>query len=77
MVLPILTVTADSDIDEKVEEQKVNRPPNTPTIIGETNVVLHKKYEYKFFTNDPDGDAVCYNVDWGRKGSEKISLKSV
>jgi hypothetical protein len=44
---------------------RLNAPPNTPTITGNTTGVTGKQYEYKFSTDDPDNDCIEYVVDWG------------
>ena len=42
-----------------------NNQPDAPTIDGQTNGETGATYLYTFYTNDPDGDDVCYFVDWG------------
>jgi len=39
--------------------------PEAPTIIGETDGRVGVEYEYTFCTTDPNGDDVCYYVEWG------------
>jgi len=45
--------------------QETNNPPNTPTIIGETNGKVGVEYDYDFVTIDTDGNPVWYLVEWG------------
>ena len=42
-----------------------NRPPWKPTIDGPTNGTTGSTYEYKFSTEDPEGDEIYYLIDWG------------
>jgi hypothetical protein len=42
-----------------------NSPPNKPEIIGPNLVNKSEKYEYKFNAIDPDGDNICYYIEWG------------
>jgi hypothetical protein len=41
-----------------------NKPPNIPSIQGETNGKVGKPYNYTFVTTDPDGDDVYYCINW-------------
>lgn len=40
-------------------------PPTAPTIDGPTSGKPGIEYSYKFNAEDPDGDLICYFVDWG------------
>jgi len=39
--------------------------PEAPTITGETDGKVEVEYEYTFCSIDPNGDDVCYYVEWG------------
>jgi len=39
--------------------------PEAPTITGETDGRFGVEYEYTFCSIDPNGDDVCYYVEWG------------
>ncbi|GAG91213.1 unnamed protein product, partial [marine sediment metagenome] len=51
-----------------------NRPPDTPTITGETNGQIGVEYEYTFNAVDPDGDNVKYYIDWDDGDSEETGF---
>jgi len=42
-----------------------NQAPDAPTITGPTCGKAGTGYKYTFISNDPEGDAVFYFVDWG------------
>jgi len=42
-----------------------NDPPNTPTIVGETNGIIQTSYNYTIQTTDPEQNDVQYHIDWG------------
>ena len=42
-----------------------NNPPNPPVIEGPTNGVVGVEYDYTLVSVDPEGDYVCYYVEWG------------
>jgi hypothetical protein len=44
---------------------KFNLPPDTPTISGPVNGIPDTDYWYYFHSDEPDGDYVCYYIDWG------------
>ena len=46
-------------------ERLSNRPPDAPTITGETNGTKGTEYEYTFNAVDPNGDDVYYWIEWG------------
>jgi hypothetical protein len=48
-----------------IDAERINYPPATPTICGQTSGKTGKVYEYTFFTVDPDGDEVSYYIEWG------------
>jgi hypothetical protein len=51
MVIPVLTATA-------------NSPPSKPTIEGPTSGSAGTSYDYKFCSEDPEGDDIFYCVNW-------------
>ncbi len=42
-----------------------NGPPNKPRINGPTSGKPGKTYSYTFVSDDPNGDNVSYEIDWG------------
>jgi hypothetical protein len=44
--------------------QESNEPPNKPTITGKTPGRVGLFYEYTFSSIDPEGNDICYIVDW-------------
>ena len=46
-------------------EDKPNNPPDAPIINGPTSGVPGEMYSYTFVSEDPDGDDVYYEIDWG------------
>ncbi len=40
-------------------------PPTAPTIDGQTSGRSGTEYEYTFNAEDPDGDYICYFIEWG------------
>jgi hypothetical protein len=42
-----------------------NTPPNPPKIFGKTFGEVGEQYKYTFVATDPDGDDLCYYIDWG------------
>ncbi|MCJ7572003.1 MAG: PQQ-binding-like beta-propeller repeat protein [Candidatus Thermoplasmatota archaeon] len=51
-------------------KDKVNKPPEKPTITGESSGKPGTEYEYKFVSTDPEGDNIEYCIDWGDNTSE-------
>jgi hypothetical protein len=47
-----------------------NTPPEKPIITGQTNGKPVIDYEYKFVSNDPQGDNIEYCIKWGDNTSE-------
>jgi hypothetical protein len=47
-----------------------NKPPNAPTIKGNSIIAGFGLYEYKFKATDPEGDDVRYLIDWNDGNSE-------
>lgn len=43
----------------------IGAPPDKPAITGHINGKTGTEYEYTFKASDPDGDDICYFVDWG------------
>jgi hypothetical protein len=54
-------------------EEKFNEPPNTPVITGEINGLIDTIYDYRFISNDPDGDELYFLIDWGDLSNETIT----
>jgi len=54
-----------SDVDTILVKNIPNSPPNSPTIIGETNGSKQTTYDYKIQTTDPNQDDVQYHIEWG------------
>jgi len=45
---------------------EINTPPVTPLeVSGPTFVEMGVEYGYALSTTDPDGDGICYRIDWG------------
>ena len=42
-----------------------NSAPSKPVITGPTNGTVGVKYEWSYFSIDPDGDNITYYIDWG------------
>jgi len=45
--------------------QETNNPPNKPTIIGDKKGKVDNYYLYSFSADDPENNAVYYQVEWG------------
>lgn len=60
-----ITVSLSSADVLDVSLRRINEPPCTPTITGETNGFVGGTYEYVFSSHDPDNDTIEYFVDWG------------
>ena len=60
------TITVSSNKSCTANFEKVNRPPNTPSVpSGPTSGYTGKSYPFSTSTTDPDGDSVTYKFDWG------------
>jgi len=59
LVIPVVTASA-----------ALNNPPAKPTIEGTSSGTTGSSYEYKFCSNDPDGDQIYYCIDWGDESAE-------
>ena len=46
-------------------EKPPNQAPNPPKITGESNGKIGKPYNYYINSTDPEGNNVCYLIDWG------------
>jgi len=46
-------------------ERLINRPPESPTITGETQGHYGESYDYTFVSNDPENQDIRYYIDWG------------
>lgn len=49
-----------------------NRPPDKPTITGQTNGNVGEEYPYTFVATDPDGDELFYCVNWSDDTGEVV-----
>jgi len=49
----------------KVWVQETNSGPDIPSINGSSSGVSWKKYEYKIYSEDPDGNDLLYYINWG------------
>jgi hypothetical protein len=49
-----------------------NRPPNAPVLIEEKSNWDKECYTYAFYTEDPDGDNVYYDITWKKIGGSKM-----
>ncbi len=62
--------------DGKIDEFKITKYPggneqNPPEISGPTHGDPGVEYDYTFVTNDPEGDDIWLEVDWGDGNTEK------
>ena len=65
----------DSDEDTPNDEDiTVNHAPNAPELIPEKSSFEDEVYKCTFKCVDPDGDAVYYKIDWGKKESNTVDL---
>jgi len=53
-----------------------NTPPDIPTIDGRSKGNPNEEYEYILSADDPQGDNVCFYVDWGDDTNEWTDLVS-
>jgi len=53
-----------------------NTPPELPTIDGPSKGNPNKEYEFILSADDPQGDNVCFYVDWGDNTNEWTDLVS-
>jgi hypothetical protein len=53
-----------------------NAPPDIPTIDGPGKGKPNEEYEYILSADDPQGDNVCFYVDWGDGTTEWTDLDS-
>jgi hypothetical protein len=63
--LMIITVVVPAFRNVNKIENNPNQPPLAPTITGPHVFAPNKDKEFTFTTTDPDGDQICYYVDWG------------
>jgi hypothetical protein len=49
-----------------------NRPPNAPVLIEEKSNWDKECYTYAFYTEDPDGDNVYYDITWKKIGGSEM-----
>ena len=56
------------------EDITVNHAPNAPELIPEKSSFEDEVYKCTFKCVDPDGDAVYYKIDWGKKESNIVDL---
>jgi parallel beta-helix repeat protein len=43
----------------------INLPPSAPIVTGPTSGKVYTSYTYTFTSIDPDGDDICYYIEWG------------
>ena len=55
----------------KVWVQESNNGPSIPIINGQTTGEYWKKYNYKIYSEDPDGNELLYFIDWGDGKTEE------
>lgn len=60
-----ITVSLSSAEILEVPLHRINEPPCTPTITGETNGVVGEVCQYMVSSHDPNNDTIEYFVDWG------------
>lgn len=60
-----VTVTSTSKEILDVELQRVNDPPNKPSIDGPSTGKAGEEHTFQFTATDPDGDEVYYHIRWG------------
>ena len=56
--------------DETKTVVLTNQPPNTPVINGPNSGKPDESYSYNFVAEDPNGDDVYYEIDWGEGSVE-------
>ena len=49
-----------------------NRPPKAPVLIEEKSDWTKESYTYVFYSEDPDGDQVYYDIAWEEIGDTEI-----
>ena len=49
-----------------------NRPPKAPVLIEEKSDWTKESYTYVFYSEDPDGDQVYYDIAWEEVGDTEI-----
>jgi hypothetical protein len=69
--LSIDIVANEYNSSETTTTDYTNNPPNKPTIKGKSNGIRDIEYEYKFVSNDPEGDTLAYCINWG-DGTEEV-----
>lgn len=65
-----VTVTTTSSEVLDIELDRLNDPPNKPSIDGPSNVKVGKLCEYVFTATDPDKDDLEYCINWGDGNSQ-------
>ena len=67
VTLTVTDATDATDEDTTTAEitQKINNPPDKPTITGKENGKAGDPYTYIFASTDSDGDDVSYYIKWG------------
>jgi hypothetical protein len=53
-----------------------NEAPYAPDIDGTTNGNIGEEYDYMFNATDPEGDDICYFIDWGDGETEWTNLSA-
>ena len=60
----ILAATSECEL-AKDKTGMPNNPPGKPTIVGPTQGIINTSYTYFVSAEDPEGDKIRYNFDWG------------
>jgi len=59
--------------EDKPKERIENRPPKAPVFVEEKSLWQEQVYKCAFYSIDPDGDDVYYDVDWEIVDSIQLS----
>ena len=67
-----LIVTDDDDFESDITKSIVltNQPPDAPIINGPNSGKPRRIYSYTFVSEDPNGDNVSYEINWGEGSVE-------
>jgi hypothetical protein len=77
IALAVDSFVAEQDIVYTIKQSDGNatitesRPPEKPTIIGETNCTINESYSYQLTSIDPEGDAIKYYIHYGDGTSDE------
>lgn len=64
-VIPTVLATTSEVSQTQDNAWIMNHPPNKPTIEGPTRGIINTPHTYFVCAEDPDGDKIRYNFDWG------------